>query len=156
MDAFFEDIKAYFPPVVTVTSQSDAEVIEETTGQLQSVFTVTPSSGHTGPASSNPYSAASGAVVTWRTAGVRNGRRVHGRTFLVPLNQAAYAADGTLSTLGLSALNAAATTLASAAGAPDLGIWARPTAPAATDGEWFAVNSFSIPDMAAVLRSRRD
>lgn len=149
-------VRTYLPIEAALQVQTAVEVIEETNGQLQTVFTAPPTSVLQGQAASAPYSAASGAVITWRTGGVRNGRRVRGRTFLVPLANAAYQSDGTIATAVLTSLNTNMTTFISAAGTPDLGVWARPTSKGATDGIWYAVNGFTIPDKVAVLRSRRD
>jgi hypothetical protein len=132
------------------------EVLEETNGQLTNVFNVAAQSVLQGQAASAPYSAASGGVVTWRTAGVRNGRRVRGRTFLVPLASAAYQSDGTIASAVLTSLNTNFATFLSDTNSAVLGVYARPTFKGATDGAWFTVTGFNVPDKVAVLRSRRD
>lgn len=156
IEAFFSAVKEFFPPTLQIAVQSDADVIEETTGELVTSLNAGTRVPVTGTGAAVGYSAASGIVVTWRTAGVRNGRRVRGRTFLVPCVPVAYAADGTLATGTITTVSTAATALRNAAGTPDLGVWARPTGPGATDGSWHAVNAHTVPDLAAVLRSRRD
>lgn len=156
---FAVGVAPMLPYVAKLDVQPDVEVIEETNGQLQDIFNVTGGATVAGGATQFiTYSAASGAVVTWRTPGVRNGRRVRGRTFLVPLSSASYAPDGTLDTTALAALNTAAAALVSpfGAGSPDLGVYARPTGPGATDGIWYAAGSYSINDKVAILTSRRD
>lgn len=164
---FFDDIKINLPSTVNIQVESDVEVIEETTGALTDVLAGTPVAVVAGLASPTAvYAAAVGAVVTWRTGGIRNNRRIRGRTFLVPLSSTAFASDGTLSAVAVTDLSDAATLLRSAAGTPDLGVWARPTAikdaagnPTGAynaDGIWYVVASHSIPDMGAVLRSRRN
>jgi hypothetical protein len=153
---FANYIKAYLPIETAVQVQSDIEVIEETNGQLQDVMNVASQPVVQGTAPSAPYSAASGAVITWRTAGVRNGRRVRGRTFLVPLANSAYQSDGTIASAALTALNTNMGTFLDATGSAILGVYARPTSKGATDGAWFTVIGHNIPDKVAVLRSRRD
>jgi hypothetical protein len=156
---FADGIKGYLPAVVKLQVENDVEHIEETNGILEDVFNVTGGAEIQGQASSfETFSGVSGAVVTWRTPGVRNGRRVRGRTFLVPLSGSAYDSTGTLSTPCLTAFNAAASALVSpfGAGAPDLGVYARPTTKGATDGIWYAAGSHSINDRVAMLTSRRD
>lgn len=149
--------RTHCPQAVQLQVQSDVEVIEETNGQLQSIFNVTTGGPQQGQAPTDEaYSAASGAVITWRTPGVRNGRRVRGRTFLVPLSSIAYQSDGTLSPAAISNLNSAAGNLVNGTGTPDMGVWARPSAKGATDGIWYAAGSYSINDKVAILRSRRD
>lgn len=154
---FFDTFKGYLPRVVTVRVEPELELIEESNGQMIDIVSITSPAAVTGGAlAATTYSAASGAVVNWRTQGVRNGRRVRGRTFVVPLASDAYESNGTLGTNALTQLRTAADALVNGAGSPDLGVWARPTAPGASDGNWFVANSAFVPDMAAVLRSRRD
>ena len=157
VDAFFNAIKAYLPSVVNVKTQADVEVIDETNGSLVNVLQGTPTAGVNGTASgATPYAAATGAVLTWRTSGIRNGRRIRGRTFLVPMSSDCFSFDGTINGTALTTLTTAATALTDTTGLADLAVWARPTGPGATDGIAHAVTAFSIPDMSAVLRSRRD
>lgn len=164
---FFEAIKAQLPTTVTVTMAADVAVLEETTGQLQDSFGTTPGAPTVGTASvAGGYSGATGAVVTLRTSSFRNGRRIRGRFFIVPLGGTIYGPDGTLSNTPLGTMRTAATALVDTTGTPDLGVWARPTPildsqgnPTGNynpDGEWAVCTSATIPDMAAVLRSRRD
>lgn len=153
---FCSYINSYLPIEASLQVQTDVEVIEETTGEMLSVYNVSTHTPVQGQAASAPYSAASGAVVTWRTAGVRNGRRVRGRTFLVPFANSAYQSDGTLSSAALTALTTNFNSFLSTPGVATFGIYARPTSSMATDGIFHAATGFSIPDRVAVLRSRRD
>ena len=153
---FWNNLQSRFPSVVQLAVQGDVEVIEETNGEMKSVFSVTPPTTVTGSATSGLYSGPVGAVVNWRTGGVRNGRRVRGRTFLVPLANENYQTDGTIDPTKLASMNTTVAALADQTGSPDLGVWARPTTPGGSDGVWYAVTSGSVPDLAAVLRSRRD
>lgn len=156
IDMFASAIKGLLPPVVTLEVESECEVLEETTGQMQTVLGGTSLGSMVGTASSVAgYSAPAGAVISWSTPGVRNGRRVRGRTFLVPLSNEVWDTDGSLKSGALATINGAATTLRGASGTPDIGVWARPSGPGATDGIWYAVTGHRVPDMAAVLRSRR-
>jgi hypothetical protein len=153
---FLTAIRGRFPIAVNWNIQSDVEYIGETDGELLNVHSAGARAAITGGATAAPYSAATGAVITWRTAGVVRGRRVRGRTFLVPTANHVYANDGTLeSTIQTEFLNAA-TALADQANPIKLGIWSRPTIAGAQDGSFHPVTSASVPDMAAVLRSRRD
>jgi hypothetical protein len=153
---FWNNVKSRFPVTVSIAIQPDVEVIEEENGQMLNVFSVTPPAAHVGGATSSVYSGPTGMVINWRTAGVRNGRRVRGRTFLVPVATENFQTDGTIDPTKLASVQSTASELASATGTPDLGVWARPTAPGATDGVWVPVTSATVPDLAAVLRSRRD
>lgn len=152
---FLEGIKSLLPNNVRVTIQSDVPVLEPETGKLQMATT----GGNFGPTigtgGAGAYAAPVGAVVNYRTNGVRNGRRVRGRTFLVPLANTANEADGTLSSAALSTLQTASNNLLTPATARQLVVFARPTTKGGTDGNWFPVQSARISDRVAVLRSRR-
>lgn len=152
---FATQLRDFLPTGVTIAADPTVEIVQEDTGNLVGFFTTTPTAGGPG-ALSGTYSAASGACISWGTNGVRNNRRVRGRTFVVPLANAAYEANGTLAAGTLSALLSYANALKATGGTGDFGIWARPTGPAATDGVWFAAETASVKDKAAVLRSRRD
>lgn len=156
VNTFFSSVKALFPSAVKIDVQTDCEVIEETTGALVDILNISALTQQVGTAAAASYSAASGAVVTWRTSSVHRGRRVRGRTFLVPTANVAYDLDGTLQASTITTLTNAANALRDASTTPDLGIWARPSTTGASDGAWYAVTSATIPDMVAVLRSRRD
>lgn len=154
---FFDAIKGIFPPVVNIQVEGDAEVINDTDGQLVTAFSIGPFANLQGGAAAANYSAATGAVVSWQTGGVRNGRRVRGRTFLVPTSSDIFDNTGSLTSAAVASVTAAANTLvAPAANSPDMGVYARPSAPGANDGAWFVATGARVPDMAAVLRSRRD
>lgn len=153
---YAENIAAYLPQKVTLQAEAEVEVLEETNGQLITVLGGTTQVIKTGAAASTVgWAAAAGAVISWSTPGVRNGRRVRGRSFIVPLATTSYDTDGTLTPAVVAGLNTAATTLRDGAGTLDLGIYARPTGPGATDGVWYAVTGHRVPDMSAILRSRR-
>lgn len=154
--AFGGAVRSHLPAEVSLQIQNDVEVLEETNGQLVNVLNVTAPPSLPGEMASAPYSAASGGVVTWRTGGVLRGRRVRGRTFLVPLASAAYQNDGTIAPAVLTSLNTNFQSFISDTNSAILGVYCRPSAKGASDGAWFQVTSFSVPDKVAVLRSRRD
>lgn len=155
--AFATAIAGDVPNGTQFQVQGDVEVIEETNGQLIDVLSsdggaAIPSTAPAGLA----YSAASGACVTWRTNGIRNGRRIRGRTFIVPMHGSAYDTNGTIGPTIVPKFVTAANNLRDQTGAGDLGVWARPTAPGANDGIWYVVTGSTVNDKVAILRSRRD
>jgi hypothetical protein len=152
---FLNAVKTKLPPAVSLLVQSDIEAVSPSTGELQNVLSAGARTAINGSATAQPYSAATGAVITWRTAGVRNGRRVRGRTFLVPCVSGMFENDGTIQAGNLTEISTAASALAADVGGIRLGIWSRPSAPGAADGDWYPVTAVSVPDMGAVLRSRR-
>lgn len=153
---FFNDIKLYFPPHVKWRVQTDVPVIDDTTGQMVDIASAGARGDIVGGAGNFAYSAPTGAVVTWRSNGVRNGRRVRGRTFLVPIAATATAQDGTLDATATGVLFTAAQAYINTAGARSPLVWARPTTPGGSDGVSHPIISASIPDKVAVLKSRRD
>lgn len=155
VNTFFADIAGLLPATVSVVIEPEVEMLEDTDGKLVTAF----SAGNlpvVNGLGGEFYSGPTGAVVNWRTGAVRNGRRVRGRTFLVPLHTGAFNETGQLGPNSTATLQAAANTLAASTGTPDLGVYARPSLPGATDGLWSAVTSATVPRLAAVLRSRRD
>jgi hypothetical protein len=154
VDAWLGAWDDYLPPAVSVRVNSTVEVVESTTGALQRFITV-PSNPLRQGAGSGVYSAASGACLNWYTTTVRNSRRIRGRTFMVPIAGNGLDTTGTLNDTAVGLWTTATNTLINATGAGDLGVWARPTAPGASDGVWSLVSSFTLPDRAAILTSRR-
>ena len=152
---FFTMIAGLLPPAVKIDVSGDVELIQDTNGALQDVMGGFVREQISGSAAAGPYSAPTGGVVTWRTAGVKNGRRVRGRTFLVPLASSAFENDGTLSAASLTTLQGAAIGMRDNTGISNPVVWSRPSAVGATDGSAHWIMSASVPDMGAVLRSRR-
>lgn len=151
--AAFQAARSFIPQGVNVNIESEAEVLDSDTGEIVG-FGEVEADTVTGLGGAGGWSAASGAVVNWRTNDYRFGRRIRGRTFLVPLAGGAYQADGTLSGDGRTAVQEFGTTMVAGGAAPEFGVWSRPRDGAG--GVFATVTSSNVPDMAAVLRSRRD
>lgn len=151
---FFDGFSSLLPSGVEIVVENEVAVIDELTGQTLDYAPTTAVVDSVVGSASGGYAGASGAVVNWNTAGVRGGRRVRGRTFLVPLAQLAFDSSGTLSTSGLNLIRSAAADLVGTGFDSGLGVWARPTNGAG--GEFHEVIGATVPDLAAVLRSRRD
>lgn len=152
--AFWNAMNDLLPADVSILTEGEAAVIDEQTGQIDGYEMVVQDPGAGSGQDQLGYSAASGAVVTWTTAGVVNGRRVRGRTFLVPLGGGAYQNDGSLTGSAVSMLNDAAGEMVGDGFDSGFGIWSRPGTSGA--GSFWEVTGFRVPDMSAVLRSRRD
>jgi hypothetical protein len=155
VEAFIIAAKNYLPTVATLTVDGQAAEIDEQTGEIQTFWNVTPLTTQTGVMAGS-YVAGTGACVSWSTGGVRKGRRVRGRTFLVPLAAGAFEADGTLAPAALTALRAAATTLATDSNGVRLVVYARTPKAIIPDGGAYDVVTAAVNDKAAVLTSRRD
>jgi len=141
----------YLPLGVKLTFPAVMERVESSTNDLIGTAAVTPPSTITGTGS-NLYSAASGACITWKTGTFKNGRRIVGRTFLIPLNGLAYDTDGTLGADFLTKVRSAAATYISAPTSNPI-IMSRAEPPGV--GGAAQVIAASIADKTAVLRSRR-
>jgi hypothetical protein len=156
VSSFFGSILSVFPNPLKITLQSDVPVIDETNGEMTHIANGGGWSAQQGTGGTAAYSGPSGAVVTWRTAGVRNSRRVRGRTFLVPLAGGIYDVDGSLAGGPLSTIRTAASALVAAGGSSvDPVVWSRPSAPGASDGIAHIMNAATVNDSVAILRSRR-
>jgi hypothetical protein len=153
-DAWLSAFRPSIPNSISTGVSATVEAVDETTGALVGFFTGTPAAAAVGTGGTT-YSAPSGAVISWYTSTVRNGRRIRGRTFMVPLATAAYESDGSLLGTRITTWNAATATLIATGAVAELGVWSRPSTPGASDGDWALVTSFRIPDMAAILTSRR-
>lgn len=164
-DAWLNQFNGFLPATVNVTLDSAVEIIEDTTGELIRYMSGAPFQRANG-SGTGAYSAASGACVNWYTDAIVRGRRLRGRSFMVPLAGSALATDGTIDNTAVATMRTASTTMAGGVGVGDLGVWSRPTPildaqgnPTGNynaDGQWAFVTSATVPDKAAVLRSRRD
>lgn len=153
---FFGAMTELLPAAARLQIQREVDVLESTTGELLMTLNYTGTLNAIAGTAAASVAGPAGAVVNWRTGNVRNGRRIRGRTFLVPLAVSAYEVNGTLLASAQNTIQSAATALIDNTGNPDLGVWARPSGPTATDGIWVLATGASVPDMVAVLRSRRD
>ena len=150
---FFVDVNPHLPFEVNINIQGVADILDEGTGAITNQIDFNPPISVSG-AGGGKYSAASGAVVNWNTVEYKGGRRVRGRTFLVPLTSDAYDDNGDLSGAALGAIRTAASDLITDLGANPLAVWSRPRGGAG--GTAHVVSSATVPDMGAILRSRRD
>jgi len=160
LHTFFDSVKNVLPQPVKVQVMSDVEVIDVATGELVGAAT---GGSHAELAGAQPssigWAAPTGACITWTTAGIRTlnskPRRVRGRTFLVPLSNAAYDVNGTLTDTAMGTLNAAATALRGNFSGQELAVFGRPGVGGSPVGVAHAVTGHKITDQAAILRSRR-
>lgn len=155
VDAWLTSALPLLPATVTVGVDNTVGVIDDANGELQGYMTTNATAPRAGSGTGN-YSAASGLVVNWSTGTVRNGRRIRGRMFMVPLAGSALSTNGSLDDANLPGIRAAAEAVRAASGESRLVVWARPTTPGGTDGGSAEVITSTIPDKVAVLTSRRD
>ena len=148
--AWYLRMVAFFPTEITFTFPAEVTELNTTTGVLESVVSVNAPDPVTGT-SAGVYAAPAGARVDWHTGAIVDGKRLRGRTYLVPITTGAYDGGGTLLATAINDLTADAVQyLSDMDGIGALGVWSR------THGVIADVSSVNIPDEVAVLRSRRD
>lgn len=158
----FQQLATTLPTGMTLALNTDVKELDDATGDLLDIWTVSGVAGVTGSGLGQGPSPA-GACIDWLTTTVHAGRRMQGRTFIVPLPSGAYQSDGTINTASLGSIQAAAEAMRTATG-PTFGVWGRPrpAVPTATPprtavaGLWGPAVSSRVPDKTVVLRSRRD
>lgn len=149
----FDALDRRIPLGVRIEVENEVAIIDSDTGEMQGFQRVSDIPAHVG-SQGGGYSAASGAVINWRTDDVRFGRRIRGRTFLVPLSGFSYEEDGTLTGPTIEDVEEFGSALTGFDFDSEFGVWSRPRD--GSGGVFATVTSYSVPDMSAVLRSRRD
>jgi hypothetical protein len=150
---FFTAWGAFRPYLSNVAVPNSGDAIESTTGALDGSWASGDSANLAGATLSQIYAGPAGACVRWLTDGVVNGRRVRGRTFLVPLTAPSFQTDGTLlDSVRITIRDAAYNLVTAAAGG--LHVWHRPVNGAG--GSSHEITGVEVTDKVAVLRSRRD
>jgi hypothetical protein len=156
---FFEAIKGHLPNAAVITYPGTGDEFNETTGTITGSWTSAPPAVTTCTGAGNT-TGASGYVVEWLTSAVVHGRRPIGKTFIVPVATTVLENDGSPSSAALATATTAAAALVTAT-TGQLFIWHRPVRdpnPPHTVtrlGDVAAINSSRVPDLNAVMRSRR-
>lgn len=159
LTTFFTAMRAYMLTTWSIQVQPQVDEYDMATGVLlgSHLMTSPPAAVSGQVAAATNWVGGAGACVTWNTGLIFAGRRVRGRTFLVPLAGQGDV-DGSLLPAFLSAMGPAATTLAQATAAK-LAVWAKTydgsTPPQQTGGILADVVSGTIKDATSTLRSRR-
>lgn len=147
--SFFNGFPTLLPTGISITMDGVAQQFDDNQ-QLTGEVSYVPPAAVTG-SGTGAWAAPVGMVVNWLTDTFHNGRRLRGRTFIVPMIGSAFEANGTPSSTTVGSLTTAANTLMT--GTPSLVI----AGGNATTGFYSApVTGGNVPDRAVVLRSRRD
>lgn len=156
--AWFLGLASYLPNEVTIQVQPSVDQYNQATGQLTDTVTAGTAPAVVTGSSTGNYTGGAGFKVTWETNAIANGRRVRGRTYIVPAGGNVYDNDGTLlATVTTDIINKSNTLLSTLSGAGlGLVVWSRPTALGSTDGVITAVQTPVVKDKTAILRGRRD
>lgn len=152
--SFFDGLRGTLPSSVEIDVLEEVEEYDESSGMLVGYARGTEELATIDGGNNASFAAPVGAVVHWNTNTVANGRRLRGRTFIVPMSNAAFEADGTIRGIELDMLRDAAESLSGGGFESTFCVWSRPTG--GGSGAVGPVISHRVPDMAAVLRSRRD
>lgn len=160
LKTFFTALQALcLPSGVSVSFNTLVDQIDEFTGTLVGTRTVPQQSGVAG-AAGTAFSMPSGLLVQWITGAVHLGKRVVGRTFLVPA-AGVEAAGGVPAGGSRTAIATAAAAFVTSTSL-SFGVWSRPFLPGigsdrpAHAGQAFTVTGAAVPNRFVVLRSRRD
>lgn len=148
----FDGVAAAIPGGCTITTPGSGETIDDTTGTLTGVWSAA-GGGITTCTGAATAAAGVGACITWNTGGIVNGRKLRGRTFVVPLTSTAYDGTGTITVPALGTVQTFADALMGSGG---LAVWHRPTIAGGADGTSYGVLSNRVRDKVAYLSSRRD
>lgn len=149
--SFLNSIKANFPDNLTWTVPGGGDTFDVGTGTLNGTWsdggggTVTGTDG-------GAFQLGSGFRIKWATAGIVNGRRVKGTTFMVPAASAVFSTDGRITAASQASLNAALATYVAAVAGKQV-IWSRPIPGRA--GTMHPITTATIPSLPTALRSRR-
>lgn len=151
LTALFADLSTPVPSGVSWVIPNTGDLIDIATGALSGTWT-DGTAGTPGAGNLNDYAAGVGMRIQWGTSGIRNGRRVKGSTFIVPIGVNYYDSNGTLDTGLLAAMQTSVNTFFTAC-AGNLRIYSRPTD--TQSGQENVAISATLVDRVSWLRSRR-
>lgn len=152
------------PTDVTIQIENSGDVINDATGVLVDTWHE-PAVDAIHATLSGTYAAPTGYLIGWETDQILDGRRLRGKTYVVPAGSSMFSANGSLNDATIVGYVEAAQAFITAqsssfvvwhrpfAGSPAVGT--RPARPAHAGGHGL-VTACRIPDEAVVLRSRRD
>jgi hypothetical protein len=156
---FFAAFGAYLASTWTITVQPNIKVFDMTSGKLIREDTMTtPPAVLPGSSAAVAYAGGAGLVVRWNTGLIYNGRRVRGRTYMVPL-QGVSQSDGTLASAVITAAVNAGNALIANTPA-DFAIWAKlfdktSGKPVQVGGGIAPADTCAVTDQTGILKSRR-
>lgn len=148
-----QNLFSFLPQGTTIRVQDEVAVLDSDSGEIQAYETIDAPDPVNGGTRAD-YAGPVGAVVNWRTDDVRFGRRIRGRTFLVPLVNEAFDSVGSLTSDAREAVQDFASGMTNWDFDSEFGIWSRPRN--GEGGVFATVTNYNVPDFSAVLRSRRD
>jgi hypothetical protein len=164
---FFTAMAPFVPAGTTWTIPALGDKIIDTDGSIGGSWSGVGGGTVVATGLDQNFSGASGFCIDWLTITINNRRRIQGRTFIVPAASGVYQNNGTIVEATRTTIAAAGQALISAL-SPDFLVWSRPfpgraasagpppvTALPARPGTSGPAAIARVPDLAAVLRSRR-
>lgn len=149
---FYEAIKGLLPTGTTISVPGQGDLIDVATGEISGAWTDTAANTVVSNVAGG-FASGTGCRIQWFTAGIRNGRRVVGSTFIVPLLASSYMTDGALQASVRTTLQNAAQSLLTDS-SQVMHVYSRPHKDQA-DGQTQEVTSPLAPNKVSTLRSRR-
>lgn len=150
VQTFWLAVNGYLPAAVSVDISQVWQAIDDETGDILTEGNRTQNQSPVVGNSGAVYAGNAGFAINWGTDVFIRGRRLKGRTYIVP-SAGAFSTDGTLSDAALTAILEAATAL-SMESEQRMKIWHRPIEGAGGSSSY--VSSVAVSDRAAILRSR--
>ena len=162
MHTFFQSLNAFIPALATVQVQPEIQEHDQASGALLSEIVASVTPAIVTGSGAGAYAGGSGMFVGWKTGAIWQGRRVQGRTFIVPA-AGCFENNGTLTGAAITTLKSAADALV-ADPASVFAVWAKqyskptdPTVPPVQiGGAAFQVLTTVVRDQASQMRSRRN
>jgi len=167
--SFFQTLMPHLRISWTVSVLGEVTEYDMATGDLLGAAAMTTVPAFvTGSDTSNSWAGGSGYSVQWNTGLIHTGRRLRGRTYIVPAANV-FEADGTMSLTAINLAGTAAAALIGAVGA-EFSIWKRIFTKPTLDmtgaeikafkqvqvgGALAPVTGYNVKDSAAQLRTRR-
>lgn len=145
---------SYLPDEVTISFDTEVTFVDPSTGVLTGSTAVTQPQLIAGT-STAAWAAGTGARIVWATDTIRNGRRVRGSTFLVPLTSVVNTAGGLVGGSARTAIQTAAQAYLTgmAADGNPVYVYSRPVP--GRPGATTVVTAASVPEIPATLRTRK-
>jgi hypothetical protein len=148
---FFNSLAGILPDNVQITFPTEVIERDTSTGVLTGSYTVPAQAAVTG-INASTFSWAAGVRVEWKTPAIVAGRRLRGRTFLVPAASNVFDTDGRITSANITALQNAANAYFSTGVFTNV----QPAVWSTTHGILSDITSATVPVLGATMRSRRD
>lgn len=165
---FFNALAGMIPSGLTIQVPASGDELNIGDGTIAATWSVATTPTVVTGSGAGAYAGNAGAVIHWLTTAVINGRRLRGRSFIVPIISTQFESNGSLTSAAISTLTTAATNLSTTLGT-SLVVYSRPvfahtkydpktgtpTAVPSRGGSTASVTGIRVPDLAVSLRSRR-